>query len=181
MATQAAPRTVLLADDEPSIRALLRRHLLNLAFQVLEAPNGSKALEVAKQRQAPIDVLVTDVVMPQINGCALAARVTSIHPETRVLFITGQAGDHSEIKDTLRWTPHAFLLKPFTSTALSQKVELLLLTRGGVQAWQPPTSDIAAITFSGARWRVSFTRVQARFSAAGPRYSGNRATTSQAA
>ncbi len=88
MAQQAAPRTVLLVEDEPSIRQLLRRLLLDLGYQLLEAPNGNQALEVADQRRAPLDLLLTDVIMPKMNGFALAARVTSRHPETRVLFIT---------------------------------------------------------------------------------------------
>ena len=88
MAQQAAPRIVLLVEDEPSIRQLLRRLLLDLGYQLLAAPHGSKALEVADQRRAPLDLLLTDVIMPKMNGFALAARVTSLHPETRVLFIT---------------------------------------------------------------------------------------------
>ena len=78
--------------------------------------------------------------MPDMNGFALAARVTSLHPETRVLFITGYAADRREVKATLQWTPHAFLLKPFTSTALRQKVEYVLLTRDGVSAAHAPTA-----------------------------------------
>ena len=142
MAQQAASRTVLLVDDEPSIRQLMRRLLLSLGYQLLEACNGSEALEVADQRRAPLDLLLTDVIMPKMNGFALAARVTSRHPETRVLFITGQAADRPEVEDTLRRTPHAFLLKPFTATALTQKVQYLLLAREreGLHPWHPPAA-----------------------------------------
>ncbi len=130
MAQQAAPRTVLLVEDEPSIRQLVRRLLLSRGYQLLEACNGSEALEVADQRRAPLDLLLTDVIMPKMNGFALAARVTSRHPETRVLFITGHAADRTDVEDTLRRTPHAFLLKPFTATALTQKVQYLLAREG---------------------------------------------------
>ena len=136
-ATQAAPPTVLLVDDEPPIRQLLRRLLLDVGYQLLEAPNGSKALEVARQHRAPLDLLLTDVIMPKMNGFALAVRVTSLHPETRVLFITGRAADCSEVEDTLRGTPHAFLLKPFTATALKQKVKHVLLAPKGLHPWHP--------------------------------------------
>ncbi len=139
MAPQAASRTVLLVDDEPSIRALLRRFLLNLEYQVLEAATGSKALETI-QGQMWLDLLVTDVIMPEMNGFSLAARVASLHPETRVLLITGQADHRPEVEDALRWTPYAFLLKPFTSTALTQKLEYLLLTRKGPHPSQPSTA-----------------------------------------
>ena len=142
MAQQAAPRTVLFVENEPSIRLLLRRFLLKLGYQLLEAPHGSKALEVADERRAPLDLLVTDVIIPKMNGFALAARVTSLHPETRVLFITGHAVDRPYVEDTVRRTPHAFLLKPFTATALRQKVQHLLLAREreGLHPWHPPAA-----------------------------------------
>ena len=87
-----------------------------------EAPTGSKALEVAQQHRAPLDLLVTDVIMPKMNGIVLTAKVVLLHPETRVLFITGQAADRPHVEDALRRTPHTFLLKPFTASALTQKV-----------------------------------------------------------
>ena len=142
MTQQAAPRTVLLVENEPCIRQLMRRLLLSLGYQLLEARNGSEALEVADQRRAPLDLLLTDVIMPKMNGFTLAARVTSRHPETRVLFITGHAADRPEVEDVLRRTPHAFLLKPFTATALTQKVQYLLLAREreGLHPWHPPAA-----------------------------------------
>ena len=123
MAQQAAPRTVLLVENEPSLRQLLRRWLLKLRYQLLEAPHENQALAVAEQCRTQLDLLLTDVIMPKMNGFALAARVTSRHPETQVLFITGHAADRPDVEDTLRRTPHAFLLKPFTATALTQKVQ----------------------------------------------------------
>ncbi len=118
---------ILLVEDDRAIRELVRRRLLILGYQVLEAPDGDTALALADQRQGPLDLLLTDVVMPTMNGFALAARVTALHPETSVLFITGYA-DRPTVEDTLRQTPHAFLLKPFTATALHQKVQYLLPT-----------------------------------------------------
>jgi len=140
MAQQAALQTVLLVEDEPSIRQLIRRLLLSRGYQLLEAHDGSEALEIADQRRAPLDLLLTDVIMPKMNGFSLAARVTFRHPETRVLFITGHAADRPEVEDKLRRTPHAFLLKPFTGTALTQKVQYLLLAREreGLHPWPPP-------------------------------------------
>lgn len=142
MAQQAAPPTVLLVEDEPSTRRLIHRLLLSLGYQLLEASDGNQALEVVDQRRAPLDLLLTDVIMPKMNGFTLAARVTSRHPETRVLFITGQAADRPDVEDTLRKTPHTFLLKPFTATALTQKVQYLLLAREreGLHPWHPPAA-----------------------------------------
>jgi DNA-binding response OmpR family regulator len=137
---QTALRTVLIVDDEPNLRQLLSRQLRDAGYQLLEAAEGVEALEIAQRRKGTIDLLVTDIVMPRMDGFALASKVASQHPETRVLFITGHAGDHPDVKDTLRWTPHAFLLKPFTSAALTRKMEYLLLTRDGVDASQPSTA-----------------------------------------
>ena len=139
MAPQAAPRTVLLVDDEPSIRQLLRQRLEDSGYELLEAPSGRKALELARQRKGGIDLLLTDVVMSKMNGFTLAAELTFRHPEMRVLFITGYAA-RPEVEETLRWTLHASLLKPFTATALTQKVERLLLRREGEQPGQQATA-----------------------------------------
>lgn len=140
MVEQALLRTVLVVDDEPSVRRLMRRLLTSVGYHLLEAPNGIEALQVAHLHQEPIDLLLTDIVMPRMDGFALASKVTSGHPETRVLFITGQAADRPDVEDSLRQTRHAFLLKPFTSSALTQKMDHLLLTRGGVGPVQPPAA-----------------------------------------
>ena len=140
MGAQARLRTVLVVDDEPSIRELMRRLLTEDGYRIVEAPDGIKALEVAQQHEAPIDVLLTDVVMPNMDGFTLASTVTSQRSETRVLFITGHAGSGTDVENTLRWTPHAFLLKPFTSAALTRKLEHVLLTRDGLNPSQRPTA-----------------------------------------
>ena len=140
MSAPAQLRTVLVVDDEPAMRELMRRFLEEDGYRLLEAPNGGKALEVAQQYDAPIDVLLTDVVMPNMDGFTLASRMTSQHPETRVLFVTGHAKTDQGVENTLRWTPHAFLLKPFTSAALTRNLEHVLLTRDGLSPSQRPTA-----------------------------------------
>ena len=141
MAQQAAPRTVLLVEDEPSIRHLLYRHLEDRGYELLEASSGSKALEIARQYHEGVDLLLTDVVMPKMNGFTLAAELAFRHPEMRVLFITGYAAARSEVEENLRWTRHRFLLKPFTATALTQRVEHLLRRREGAQPSQQATAQ----------------------------------------
>jgi CheY-like chemotaxis protein len=131
MLTPAHPRTVLVVDDEPSIRTLMRRLLMNDGYQLLEASNGIQALEIVQGRKAEIHVLITDVVMPEMDGFALASKVTSQRSETCVLFMTGRAGDDPSVETELRCTPHAFLLKPFTHAALTWTLKDLLLRRGG--------------------------------------------------
>ena len=78
--------------------------------------------------------------MPKMGGFELATRVTAIHPETRVLFITGYGVDRPEVEQSLQRTPHAFLLKPFTSNELTAKVQQVLLTREGLHPWHPPAT-----------------------------------------
>ena len=89
MAPQAAPQTVLVVDDEPSIRQLLRRRLEVSGYELLEAASGGRALEIARRRKGGIDLLLTDVVMSKTTGFTLSAELTFRHPEMRVLFITG--------------------------------------------------------------------------------------------
>ena len=140
MSAPSQLHTVLVVDDEPAIRELMRRFLKEEGYRLLEAPNGAKALEVAQGYDAQINVLVTDMVMPQMDGLTLASKVTSQRSETRVLFVTGHANDDQDVRNALRWTPHNFLLKPFTSSALARKIERLLLTRQGVGPSQRPTA-----------------------------------------
>lgn len=135
--TTALPRTVLVVDDDPSIRTLMRRFLRNDGFQLLEAPNAMKALEIVQEYEAQIHVLLTDVVMPKMDGFALASRVTWRRSETCILFMTGHAGDSPSVETQLRGTPHAFLLKPFTHAALTWKLEDLLLRRDGQNPSHP--------------------------------------------
>ena len=81
--------TVLLADDEAPIRNLLRSILLKDEFHVLQAEDGSQALQVAEGHQVSIQLLVTDIVMPGLNGYEMAQRVRESRPDIKVLYITG--------------------------------------------------------------------------------------------
>jgi two-component system cell cycle sensor histidine kinase/response regulator CckA len=84
---------VLLAEDQLSIRAVLREFLESKGYKILEAQNGSQALELAEHHSGSIEVLVTDVIMPQIRGCELAKRVTEFNPDICVIFMSGYSED----------------------------------------------------------------------------------------
>ena len=84
--------TVLLVEDEPSIRQLMRRMLESHGYTLLEARNGDEALSLAEEYTTPIHLLLTDVVMPKMDGFQLAIRLTQLYTETRVLFLSGHAG-----------------------------------------------------------------------------------------
>ncbi len=88
----AASETILLVEDEESLRTLTRAILEQNGYTVLEASGGKEALEMARLHSGPIDLLLTDMVMPGMNGHAVARSLAQIHPETKVVYISGYAG-----------------------------------------------------------------------------------------
>ena len=119
-------QTILLVEDDVSVRSFAARALREAGYTVLEAPNGLEALQLAAERQgSPIHLLVTDVVMPQMGGEELAQNLRAIHPELKALFVSGytaQAVVRGEALDEAV----EFLQKPFTVTMLTQKVDEVL-------------------------------------------------------
>ena len=117
--------TVLLVEDEALVRQMARQILQMNGYQVLEAHGGEEALLVCERHRGRIDLMVTDVVMPQMGGRDLAEQLQSLRPETRVLYISGYTDDaivHHGVLDP--GTP--FLEKPFTPNALACKVREVL-------------------------------------------------------
>jgi two-component system cell cycle sensor histidine kinase/response regulator CckA len=117
--------TVLLVEDEESVRQLVRETLESRGYKVIEAENGEVALKISTTCQEPIHLLITDVVMPGISGRELARQLSKTHPHTRVLFLSGYTEDaivHQGAFDT----GTAFLQKPFTLQSLSRKVREVL-------------------------------------------------------
>lgn len=115
-------RTVLLVEDEPALRKLTRKMLVELGLTVLEAENASHAIEIAKHTETAIDLLLTDVVMPGMNGWALAELFSSQHPEMRVLYMSGYP-DEVLAKHGVTGTSLSILRKPFTRAELTRGVE----------------------------------------------------------
>ena len=112
--------TVLLVEDEESVRQLVRETLVARGYIVLEAENGESALALAGRQQAPIDMLITDVVMPGMSGRELARTLCSSRPTTKILYLSGYTEDML-VEDGI--DPNAaFLQKPFTLQALLRKV-----------------------------------------------------------
>ena len=120
------PTTILVVDDEPSVLALVRTMLWRAGFTVLEAPGGDEALSLASGHTEPIQLLLTDVLMPGINGYALAEKITAVRPETKVLFMTGYR-DKVVLESTGRPISDSPLIrKPFTAHNLVAKIEEML-------------------------------------------------------
>jgi two-component system cell cycle sensor histidine kinase/response regulator CckA len=117
--------TILLAEDEPQVRELAVRMLGGLGYQLMVASNGREAFETAARQKGPIDLLVTDVVMPEIDGRELAARLRAERPGIRVLYISGYAENSAAIEQALR-EGDGFLPKPFTVGDLARRVREIL-------------------------------------------------------
>jgi two-component system cell cycle sensor histidine kinase/response regulator CckA len=118
--------TVLLVEDDPSLRALAARVLRYQGYKVLEATNGHEAIAIAHENaEEIIHLLLTDVVMPHMGGRELVKRMQTLHAEIRVLFISGYT-EHSITYHTGLKPGTPFLQKPFSPTALAKKVREVL-------------------------------------------------------
>jgi PAS domain S-box-containing protein len=117
--------TILLVEDEPMVRNIARKTLEMSGYKVLEAANGREALDIVEQEREAIDLVVTDVIMPQMGGRELAAHLTSLVPGTKILYMSGYTDDALMHHGVLE-TDFAFLEKPFTPDTLSRRVRDLL-------------------------------------------------------
>jgi two-component system cell cycle sensor histidine kinase/response regulator CckA len=117
--------TVLLAEDQGVLRDLFREVLLESGYRVLAAGNGEEALAVLERHDGPIDLVVTDVVMPIMGGRELVARLREAHPALKAIYMTGYAPD-AVMPDRGDNTPVALLRKPFDPPVLTQAVREIL-------------------------------------------------------
>ena len=117
---------MLLAEDEAAVRALAARVLRERGYTVLEAGDGDEALRLAGERdKKPIDLLLTDMVMPRISGKALVEQVEAIHPGIKVLYISGYA-DHAVVHHGRLDPGVDFLHTPVSPSTLARKVREVL-------------------------------------------------------
>jgi two-component system, cell cycle sensor histidine kinase and response regulator CckA len=117
--------TILLAEDDSSVRALTRRILQTCGYTVLEAAHGGEAIRQAEQHAGTIHLLVSDVVMPEIGGRRLAERIMALKPGIKVLYLSGYTPD-GVVRYGVVDSEAAFLQKPFTPSRLSRKVRDVL-------------------------------------------------------
>lgn len=125
-----AQRRIVLADDDQQIRLFLKAILKAQGFDVHEAGDGQEAAEVLEKLGGLVDLLITDIKMPRMDGVALAKAVAEIYPTLRVLFISGWTFDLLE-EPEWRQPKYAFLRKPFLPKALISTIEQLLARPAG--------------------------------------------------
>lgn len=116
---------ILIAEDEPLVRAVAVRILSKLGYAVLEASNGQEALAIINERFREINLLLVDVVMPHMGGEALVEEVKKIYPELKVIFTSGYT-DSVVIHQGIVKKEIAFIPKPFTAAVLANKVRDIL-------------------------------------------------------
>jgi len=138
--------TVLLVEDEESVRELVRLTLVSRGYKVLEAENGESGLQIAEEFKDQIHILITDVVMPGIGGRELAKKLLALRPGTSVLFLSGYTED-AVITQGVAGPAVAFLQKPFTLQNLAKKVREVLRLR---TATPDSTSNSKAIAKSAS-------------------------------
>jgi len=121
--------TILLVEDEDGVRELTARTLIIQGYQVLVAGNGQEALQVSKGYEGHIDLLLTDVVMPLMDGRSLVKQLQPQRPEMSVLYMSGYA-DRPLVRQFMADPKIAFLAKPFTMESLIAKVQTVLENNG---------------------------------------------------
>jgi len=116
--------TVLVVEDARSLRDMICEALTKIGCTVLSARDGQEALRIVKQRQTAIDLLLTDVVMPGMNGQALANEIRSLCPGTKILYMTGYSGEF--LRADMLIPGVSLIQKPFTPADLGRKIRKLL-------------------------------------------------------
>jgi signal transduction histidine kinase len=123
--TRGGNETILLVEDDEMVRSLIRRTLQGQGYTLLEARHGDEALSLSAQHSEPIDLLLTDVVMPQISGRELAERLKTLRPQMKTLFMSGYM-DNTVVRHGVLEAEIEFLPKPFLPSVLTSKVREVL-------------------------------------------------------
>ena len=124
-ATSGGSETILLVEDEESVRQLVRDTLVNKGYQVIESENGESGVAAALRHKGKIDLVITDVVMPGMGGREMVKQLAQSRPDAKVLYLSGYTED-AIVSDGSIESGTAFLQKPFTLQNLSRKVREVL-------------------------------------------------------
>jgi len=113
--------TILVVDDAESIRKLVCAMLTQNGYRCVDASDGVEALELLQHATEYVSLVLTDMIMPKMNGAELARELSRTRPDVRIVFMSGYSDD-PVVQQVERTVSHHFLPKPFTSTALIEKV-----------------------------------------------------------
>lgn len=122
---------VLIADDEPSVREFVERALNYAGFGVTAVPDGNAALEALTQRK--YDLLLTDIVMPDLDGIALSLKVAKDYPHTKILMMSGYANQRQRAHN-LDFLAHEVISKPFTLDEITKRVQDTIFGKNGLKS-----------------------------------------------
>jgi CheY-like chemotaxis protein len=117
--------TILVVEDDVEVRAVATRILRRNGYRVLEAENGADALRVCEGELEPVDLIITDIVMPEMNGPELAQKIRETQPDARILFTSGYTED-AVVRQSFLAPGESFIEKPFTPALLAQKARDIL-------------------------------------------------------
>jgi PAS domain S-box-containing protein len=127
---QRGDETILLVEDEDGVRQIAKLTLEMNGYKVIEANSGREAIRQAQNFAAPIHVLITDIVMPEIGGRQVAEQVQTLHPKLKVLYMSGYIDD-ALVRHGITVANEAFLQKPFLPLTLAQKVREVITSKNG--------------------------------------------------
>jgi two-component system, cell cycle sensor histidine kinase and response regulator CckA len=117
--------TILVVEDDPAVRAVAARALKRFGYDVLAAEGGEEALQLARRHRGAINLLLTDIMMPGLNGVEVASAVTRVRPGIHVFFMSGYA-DQDLVRQGLLEPGTHFLQKPFTPQELAARIREIL-------------------------------------------------------
>jgi len=120
-ALAAGHETILLVEDEPALLRMGKMMLENLGYRVLAASLPSESIKLAEEHRGEIQLLMTDIIMPEMNGLVLAGNLLASHPDLKCLFMSGYTADVIASHGVFDEGAH-FIQKPFTTERLSAKV-----------------------------------------------------------
>jgi CheY-like chemotaxis protein len=123
--TSTPKKRILLVEDEESVRHLAKRFLDILGYETLEAEDGQSALQLFTKKSVPVDLVIADMIMPDMNGRELVKKIREIRPDMKALYVSGYgAADFADNKEL--GTNEAFTQKPYSLDALQETLSRLL-------------------------------------------------------
>jgi len=122
----SSPKTILVVEDDDAVRGPAAEFLMMEGFKVLQVRTGEEAMRVAQQIRSPLDLLITDIVMPGMNGREVAERLLEIYPQLSILYMSGDAQQEAATISCTTGLQHLVLQKPFRLNKLKESIHELL-------------------------------------------------------